>query len=68
MFNMGTLDRSLRAIVALVAFVLIAVGVVSGTAALVIGIVACVLALTSLIGICPAYLPFNFSTRRKRVA
>ena len=60
--NMGTLDRAIRMIVAVVIAVLYYSGVISGTLAIVLGIVALVFVLTSLVGICPAYLPFGLSS------
>lgn len=66
--NMGTLDRALRAAVALVVAVRYLTGTISGTAALVLGAVAFVFALTSVVGTCPAYLPFGLSTRGKTPA
>ena len=61
--NMGTVDRTLRTLAAIVVAVLYFTGVISGTVALVLGIVAVVFLLTSLVGTCPAYLPLNISTR-----
>lgn len=61
--NMGTVDRTLRALVAVTILVLYLTGILSGTAALVLGALAAVFFLTSLAGSCPGYLPFRFSTR-----
>lgn len=61
--NMGSLDRIIRiALVALVA-VLYFTGVISGTWAIILGVVAVVLLLTSLVGVCPLYMLFGISTR-----
>ncbi|MBD3414364.1 MAG: DUF2892 domain-containing protein, partial [Candidatus Aminicenantes bacterium] len=38
---------------------------ISGTAAIVLGIVAVIFLLTSLVGLCPLYLPFKISTKKK---
>ena len=63
--NMGTLDRIVRlALVALVA-VLYFTGVIGGTLAIILGIVALVFLVTSLFGVCPLYMPFGLSTRKK---
>jgi hypothetical protein len=40
-------------------------GRISGTLATVLGVVAVVFVLTSLVGRCPAYLPFGFSTCKR---
>lgn len=63
--NMGTIDRALRAVVAIVVAVLYFTGQISGTAAIVLGVIAIVFLLTSFVGTCPAYLPFKFSTKQK---
>ncbi len=63
--NMGTLDRIIRlALVALVA-ILYFTDVISGTWAIILGIVAVIFLLTSLVGVCPLYKPFGISTRKK---
>ena len=61
--NMGTVGRALRFGLALLVAALYFTGVISGTVAIVLGIVAVVFILTSLVGTCPAYLPFGLSTR-----
>ena len=60
--NMGTVDRGVRVLAALVVGWLIFNGTISGTLAIVLGVFAVVFLLTSLIGWCPAYLPFGLST------
>jgi len=60
--NMGNLDRGIRAVVALIFAGLIVTGTVSGVLAIVLGVVAAVFLLTSLIGFCPLYAPFGIST------
>jgi ABC-type glucose/galactose transport system permease subunit len=62
--NMGTIDRTLRTVVAVVIGGLYFGGQISGTVAMVLGIVAGVLLLTSLISWCPAYMPFGLTTRK----
>ena len=63
--NMGSVDRAVRVVAALVVLVLYLAGQISGTAAIVLGIVAVVFVLTSAVGSCPLYLPFGLSTRGK---
>jgi hypothetical protein len=60
--NMGTADRVIRILVAVVIGVLYFTGRISGTLAIILGIVAVVLVVTSLVAWCPAYLPFGMST------
>ncbi|MDH4064731.1 MAG: DUF2892 domain-containing protein [Acidobacteriota bacterium] len=64
--NMGTVDRTIRALVAVVIAALYFGGQISGTLAIVLGIVAGIFLLTSLVSWCPAYLPFGLSTRKQR--
>jgi hypothetical protein len=64
--NMGTADRVLRAVVALVIAALYFTGRISGTLAIVLLAVAVVFFLTAAVARCPAYLPFGLSTRRQR--
>lgn len=63
--NMGMIDRAFRliAVVAIAAAFLL--GKLSGTAAIILGVAAVAFFVTSLIGTCPAYLPFGRSTRSK---
>lgn len=64
--NMGTTDRIIRlSIVAIIAILYFA-GQLSGTIAIVLGVVAAAFLVTSLIGWCPSYLPFGISTRKGR--
>ncbi|MCC7028850.1 MAG: DUF2892 domain-containing protein [Chitinophagaceae bacterium] len=60
--NMGTTDKLVRIIIALTIAVLYFTNVISGTLAIVLGLLAIVFALTSLISFCPLYLPFGIST------
>jgi Inner membrane protein YgaP-like, transmembrane domain len=60
--NMGTADRAVRTLIAVVIGFLYFTGRISGTLAIVLGIVAVVFLLTSLVGHCPAYGPLGMST------
>jgi len=60
--NMGGLDRGLRIVLAIVVALLIGTGTLSGTWAIVLGIVAVVFLVTSLIGMCPLYALLGIST------
>jgi uncharacterized membrane protein YtjA (UPF0391 family) len=53
--NMGTIDKTLRLIVAAVAVGLALSGILTGTAAWVAYIVAAVFVVTSLVSFCPLY-------------
>lgn len=63
--NMGTADKTVRIILAIAVGVLYYFGVISGTLAIILGILALVFVATSFISFCPLYLPFGISTRRK---
>ena len=65
--NMGPTDRRLR-FAAAVALVLVILFVTEGTLSWVLGAVALVLAATSAVGTCAAYLPFGFSTCKRSAA
>lgn len=63
--NMGTLDRIIRVVIALAIGVLYYMGMISGTAAIILGVLAVIFLATSLVSTCPLYLPFHISTRPK---
>jgi K+-transporting ATPase A subunit len=63
--NMGKFDRVFRIIVALVIAALYFNGIISGTLAIILMILAAVFVLTSFVGVCPLYLPFGLSTKKK---
>jgi hypothetical protein len=64
--NMGSTDKAIRLLAALVIVVLAYTHVISGTLAIVLIILAAVLVITSIISFCPIYLPFGISTIRKK--
>lgn len=62
--NMGSADRIIRTIIAIVVGILYFTGQITGTAAIILGILAIVFLLTSFVGTCPLYLPFGLSTHK----
>ena len=64
MKNVGSIDRTIRLIGFIAIVAAYALGMISGTPALVLGVVAAALLITSLTSTCPAYMPFGLSTRR----
>ncbi len=64
--NIGTSDRIIRLVVAVAVAALYFTGVISGTVALILGILAGVFLLTSIVGFCPLYAPFKLSTINKK--
>ena len=63
-FNESSFDRIVRIVVGAVLGILIALKIVTGGAAIVAGIVAAVLLLTGVIGLCPIYMLLRISTRK----
>jgi hypothetical protein len=64
--NMGSTDRIIRVVLAVVVAVLYFTNLISGTAAIILGILAIVFLLTSVVGFCPLYAPFKLSTIGKK--
>ncbi len=63
--NMGSIDRSIRILLAAVVGVLYFTGQMSGLAAIILGALAIIFVLTSTVGFCPLYAPFGWSTRSR---
>ncbi|MGM0588515.1 MAG: YgaP family membrane protein [Bacteroidota bacterium] len=63
--NMGTADKAIRSIVAIVAVVLYALEIVTGTWGYVMLAVAAIFFLTSFMSFCPLYVPFGLNTGKK---
>jgi hypothetical protein len=61
--NMGRVDRIARAFVGIILLIL-AFFVVTGVLQIIFWVLAGILLLTALIGFCPAYYPFHFSTKK----
>lgn len=64
--NIGSTDKIIRIILAVIVVVLYFTNTISGTLALVLGAFAIILLITSFINFCPLYLPFGISTRKKK--
>ena len=60
--NMGSLDKTVRLIAAVVLVALAATGTITGLFATIAYVVAAIFVVTSLVSFCPAYLPFGIST------
>lgn len=63
--NMGIIDRVIRVIVAIAVLVLYLTHQITGLAAIILGVIALIFIVTSIMGFCPLYLPFKISTRKK---
>ena len=62
---MGTIDKVIRVLIAVVVALLYFTNVISGTLAIVLLIVSGVFILTSLLGFCPLYAILGLSTAKK---
>jgi hypothetical protein len=63
--NMGTADKVIRILVALVIIALYLTNRINGALAIVGLIVSGIFIITSFTSFCPLYMPFGFSTRKK---
>ena len=63
--NIGTVDKVIRILIAVVVVTLYFTNVISGTLAIVLLVLSAVLVVTSLVSICPLYLLFSLSSRKK---
>jgi small-conductance mechanosensitive channel len=63
--NMGTIDRTIRILLAILIAVLYFTNQISGLAAIILGIVAIAFLITSIVGYCPLYVPLKISTIKK---
>jgi hypothetical protein len=62
--NVGSVDKALRTLTAVVIGLLYFTDQISGVTAIVLGLVAVILLFTSAIGFCPLYFPFKLSTKK----
>jgi hypothetical protein len=63
--NVGTADKVIRVILAILIAVLYFTDQISGTVAIVLGIISIMLLLTSLVSFCPFYAAVKLSTIKK---
>ena len=63
--NMGTVDKAVRILVAIVIIGLYFTNQITGTAAIILLVIAGAFILTSFMSFCPLYLPLGISTRKK---
>ena len=60
--NMGTIDKLIRVFIAAVIGIIYFMGLINGITATILLALSGVFLLTSLISVCPLYLPFGIST------
>lgn len=63
--NMGTADRTIRTILAVVIGLLLLTEQITGVVGIILGVLAIIFLLTSAISFCPLYLPFGISTKKE---
>ncbi len=62
---MGTADKVVRILAAILIGVLYFMGQITGTVAIILMAVAVIFIATSFMSFCPLYLPFGISTKKK---
>jgi hypothetical protein len=63
--NVGTIDKTIRILVAVVVVVLYFTHVITGTLAVILLALAAIFVVTSLLSLCPIWLALGISTRKK---
>jgi len=63
--NMGTVDKVIRILVAVVIAILFYTQVLTGTLGIVLLVLAVIFVITSFISFCPLYLPLGINTGKK---
>lgn len=63
--NMGTTDRIIRVIIAVIIAALYFTNTITGTLGVVLLALAGIFVLTSIVSFCPLYLPFGINTCKK---
>ena len=61
---MGSIDKGIRILIAVVVVVLYFTNIISGTLAIVLLALSAIFILTSIIGICPLYFPLGIKTNK----
>ena len=62
--NVGNADRIIRILAAVAVAVLLLTGTVTGTLALILGIVAAIFLVTGFVSVCPLYMLLGISTKK----
>ena len=62
---MGSIDKGIRILIAIVIVVLYFTNIISGTLAIVLLALSAIFVLTSIIGFCPLYLPLGIKTDKE---
>ncbi len=62
---MGSADKIIRIIIAIIVAILYYTGIISGTFGIILSILSAVFVLTSVVSFCPLYAPFGIKTCKK---
>jgi hypothetical protein len=62
--NMSSMDRIIRTVLAVIFGILIFAKLITGTLAIILGVVAVIFLVTALIGFCPLYSLLKISTKK----
>ena len=63
--NMGTIDKVIRILIAVVIAILFYTNVITGLLGIILMVLGAIFVVTSLISVCPLYLPFGINTGKK---
>lgn len=63
--NMGSTDKIIRIVIAILIVILYFADTITGTLALILGALAVIFIITSFVSFCPLYSPFGISTQKK---
>jgi len=63
--NVGTIDKVIRILIAVVVVVLYFTHVISGVLAIILLVLSAILVVTSLLSFCPIWLALGLSTKKK---
>lgn len=66
--NMGSADKIVRIVIAVILGILFYQGIISGVVGIILLVLAGIFVLTSLISFCPLYAPFGLSTKNNKDA
>ena len=64
--NVGTIDKVIRILIAVVFVVLFLTNAITGTFGIILLVLAVVFVVTSLVGFCPLYWPLDINTGKKQ--
>lgn len=62
---MGSIDKGIRILIAIIVVVLYFTNIISGTLAIILLALSAIFILTSIIGICPLYFPLGIKTNKE---